>query len=71
MLRSLFAAALAALFATPALAQNKLADPPITLRIGYLKGTTDLTLAKAHGSLEAIRLRSIAAALANICWSGR
>ncbi len=37
---------------SPAAAQGELANPPITLRIGYLKGTTDLTLAKAHGSLE-------------------
>ena len=66
MLRSLFAAALAALFATPALAQNKLADPPITLRIGYLKGTTDLTLAKAHGSLEAaLEPRGV-----HVAWTG-
>jgi len=28
------------------------ADPPLSLRIAYLKSTTDLTLAKAHGSLE-------------------
>jgi len=33
-------------------AQDKLADPPITLRIGYLKATTDLTLAEVHGSLD-------------------
>lgn len=31
---------------------GELASPPITLRIGYLKETTDLTLAKAHRSLE-------------------
>jgi hypothetical protein len=28
------------------------ADPAVILRIGYLKGPTDLTQAKAHGSLE-------------------
>jgi sulfonate transport system substrate-binding protein len=53
MLRAVLAATLAALLPAATLAQDKLADPPITLRIGYLKGTTDLTLAKAHGSLEA------------------
>ena len=28
------------------------ADPPVALRIGYLKSTTDLTLAKARRSLD-------------------
>ena len=42
-----------ALFVLLALsATARAADPPVTLRIGYLKGTNDLTLAKAHGSLE-------------------
>lgn len=42
------------------------ADPPVTLRIGYLKGTTDLTLAKAHGSLEkALQPRG-----ATVTWAG-
>jgi sulfonate transport system substrate-binding protein len=45
MLRVLFA--LLAFSATA-----RAADPPVALRIGYLKGTNDLTLAKAHGSLE-------------------
>jgi sulfonate transport system substrate-binding protein len=42
------------------------ADPPVTLRIGYLKGTNDLTLAKAHGSLEkALEPRGVA-----VSWAG-
>lgn len=43
-----------------------LADPPITLRIAYLKGTTDLTLAKAHGSLE----RELGPRGVTIVWAG-
>jgi ABC-type nitrate/sulfonate/bicarbonate transport system substrate-binding protein len=55
-------AILAALFVSTAHA----ADPPVTLRIGYLKGTTDLTLAKAHGSLEkALEPRGV-----SVTWDG-
>ena len=43
-----------------------LVPSPITLRIGYLRGTTDLTLAKAKGSLEkALGPRNV-----NIEWAG-
>lgn len=45
---------------------DKLADPPVTLRIGYLKGTTDLTLAKAHESLE----RALGPRGVSISWKG-
>jgi sulfonate transport system substrate-binding protein len=64
MFRPLLIAALLLSFA--AHAADKLADPPITLRIGYLKGTTDLTLAKAHGSLEkALEPRGV-----TVTWAG-
>ncbi len=41
-------------------------EPAVTLRIGYLKGTNDLTLAKAHGSLEkALEPRGV-----TVSWAG-
>jgi sulfonate transport system substrate-binding protein len=58
-------AILAALFMS-ASATAHAADPQLTLRIGYLKGTTDLTLAKAHGSLEkALEPRGV-----TVTWAG-
>jgi sulfonate transport system substrate-binding protein len=42
------------------------ADPPLSLRIAYLKSTTDLTLAKAHGSLE----RALATQNVTVEWAG-
>jgi sulfonate transport system substrate-binding protein len=66
LVRYLLSAMTAAIIAIPAVAQDKLADPPIALRIGYLKGTTDLTLAKAHGSLEkALEPRGV-----HVTWAG-
>lgn len=38
--------------ATAAVASKALAQTPVVLRIAYLKAPNDLTLAKAHGSLE-------------------
>ena len=41
-------------------------EPSVALRIGYLKGTNDLTLAKAHGSLEkALEPRGV-----TVTWAG-
>jgi sulfonate transport system substrate-binding protein len=41
-------------------------EPAVALRIGYLKGTNDLTLAKAHGSLEkALEQRGV-----TVSWAG-
>jgi sulfonate transport system substrate-binding protein len=42
------------------------AEPPLRLRIAYLKSTTDLTLAKAHGSLE----RALAEQNVTVEWAG-
>jgi sulfonate transport system substrate-binding protein len=67
-LRLLLSSLLLALVGMPAYADDtgKLADPPIALRIAYLKGTTDLTLAKAHGSLE----RALGPRGVNVEWDG-
>ena len=66
--RATIAALIAVSFNGTAQAQSTatLVPTPITLRIGYLKGTTDLTLAKAKGSLEkALGPRNV-----NIEWAG-
>ncbi len=42
------------------------ADTPLVLRIGYLKAPNDLTLAKAHGSLE----RALATLGGRVEWAG-
>lgn len=65
------AAALAALAllagAVPhAMAQGAAGDHPVTLRIAYLKGTSDLTLAKARGTLE----KALAAQGVKVVWAG-
>jgi sulfonate transport system substrate-binding protein len=41
-------------------------EPAVALRIGYLKGTNDLTLAKAHGSLE----KSLEPRGVTVSWAG-
>lgn len=47
-------------------AEGRAEEPAVTLRIGYLKGTNDLTLAKAHGSLEkALEPRGV-----TVSWAG-
>src|SRR6266702_1168490 len=49
-----------------ALAAQPAGQPTVTLRIAYLKGTSDLTLAKAKGSLD----KALAAQGVKVVWAG-
>jgi sulfonate transport system substrate-binding protein len=58
--------ALAAISCVPLAYAQSAGNAPVTLRIAYLKGTSDLTLAKAKGSLD----KALAAQGVNVVWAG-